>query len=454
MQKQIKNLRFHLFFLFVFTIYTLSFSVNILRVTDDNFRFFDRVDETMIIGRLIASQHESPFAYSGLVGGYNFEYYLEDDDSLRKRQYEYNEDGSLNERAHLASIYDDYVSERKIYNGEYEAYKSQPGGQGLIYSLIQEILPFDNGIKLQIIRLISIMLNSLFLAIFMTWVYRNFNLTIALITFLLSAFIPIFILFGYSLWWVLWSYYIPFCGLLTILDYRKRNGLKLFDNKLFIYLGLFTFLKFFLTGFEFITSALIMSVCPIIYYLLLENKNIKNSLVYFFKSSFAALAGIALGTLYLFTQISLLKNDWKAGIEHIIDAFFRRSVYNGEEINISPLEVINTYLGRDVFRLDWNLDITIKYSTLLLIIISFSILLIILYKKRTLLTDRKYIALAITTLISILAPLSWFVLFTQHAFVHSLDIIVWYFPFCLLGFMVIGTVMNLPLKIIRKKDEY
>lgn len=448
MQK-IKQFRHLIFFGFTFIIYTLSFSFNILRVTDDNFRFFDRVDESMIIGRLIASQHEGPLAYSGLVGGYQFEYYIGDDGSLIEREHDYNIDGSLNQQAHISSIYNDYTTGRKIYNGEYVAYKSQPGGQGLIYSLLQEIIPLDNSMKLQIIRLISIMLNALFLSLFMVWIYHNFNLAVAITTFILSAFIPILILFGYSLWWVLWSYYIPFCLLLLILDKRKRQGRKLFDNKLLIYTTIFTFFKFFLTGFEFITSSLVMSVCPIIYYLILDKEEIKEGLIFFFKSCIAAFSGIALGIIYLIGQIYFLTKNWEAGIDHIMDAFFRRSAYSSDAQE-SAVSVIKTYLERDVFRFDWNLDLTIKYSTLLIIILTIAVLFFFVRKKVQLLQERKYFALCITTLISLLAPLSWFVIFSQHASVHSLDIIVWYLPFCLFAFAMIGTTFDTGIQYTKK----
>lgn len=443
MSTKISDYKYSLFFFVITAIYSLSFSVNILRVTDDNFRFFDRVDEEMIIGRLMASQLESPFAYSGLPGSYVFQYYKNDDGSLREKVLEYDEDGELNIRSKIETTYNDYITQQQIHEGKYNAYMTQPGGQGIMYSLLQEILPVDNGAKLQIFRLITILLSAIFLSLFMTWIYKNFNLTVAIVTFLLSAFIPIFILFGYSLWWALWSYYIPFTVLLLVLDRRKRKGVELFDNRLLLYIVGLLFMKFFFTGFEFITSVLVMSVCPIIYYLILENKSLKNSIVYFVKSSLAAVSGVLVGIAFLMTQIYFLAGSLSAGVEYLQGAFLRRSSYSEMMDKISIFDVLDRHLNREVFRFDWNTDLTIKYSTLLLIIGLLCLLFVFLRKKTSLLQTRNYLSLISITAISILGPLAWITILTQHAYTHSLDIVVWYFPFCFFGFAIIGVGVNL-----------
>ena len=54
---------------------------------------------------------------------------------------------------------------------------------------------------------------------------------------------------------------------------------------------------------------------------------------------------------------------------------------------------------------------------------------------------RKLSALSIATWFSILAPLSWFVIFKGHSYIHThMNYITWHMPFTLLGFALFGLV--------------
>lgn len=449
----IKRHKYKLFFFFIFVIFILSFSNNILRVTDDNYRSFDRVDELFIINRLQVSQLESPFAYSGLVGNTHYSAYLEENGTITPLELEKDEKGEYDLGAKIALDYDDYLAQRIPHDMVYSPYLSHPGGQAMLYSLIQEILPVNNPLKLLIFRMISILLSALILSLFLVWLYRNYNLTIALITFVQLALIPIIILFSYNLWWAFWSYYIPFITMLLVLESRKSKGIAMFDHKLLVYMLITCFLKVFFTGFEFITSTLVMSICPIIYYLILEKADRKGGIIYFLKSSLAALLGVVLGALLLLTQIRFYSGSWQSAVDHIADAFARRSLYdeNVDKIDFSLPDVFEFFAVRDVYRLDYNTDITISYGTLFLIITLLCIALYLFRNRIGEMKERKNVSLILISLVAILGPLSWIVIFAQHAMFHSLDIVVMYMPYCLFGFAVIGLAIDIAVKAIRQK---
>ena len=61
--------------------------------------------------------------------------------------------------------------------------------------------------------------------------------------------------------------------------------------------------------------------------------------------------------------------------------------------------------------------------------------------------------MVITTCFSILAPLSWFIIFKTHSYVHTeMNYITWYIPFCLFGFGILGIVIT---RLIQKlKDGF
>lgn len=92
--------------------------------------------------------------------------------------------------------------------------------------------------------------------------------------------------------------------------------------------------------------------------------------------------------------------------------------------------------------LSYTLNITYLF---VIILAAIACILVSILSRNLLNNDRNNnTALVITTLISILAPLSWFVIFKEHAVVHMiLDYIVWYIPFLLYAFAAIGQAIHL-----------
>jgi len=66
--------------------------------------------------------------------------------------------------------------------------------------------------------------------------------------------------------------------------------------------------------------------------------------------------------------------------------------------------------------------------------------------------NRTGVALIVTTWYSILSPLSWLIVFRDHAALHTrLDFIVWQMPFTLYGFALVGFVLSFLLKFKSSK---
>jgi ABC-type multidrug transport system permease subunit len=56
---------------------------------------------------------------------------------------------------------------------------------------------------------------------------------------------------------------------------------------------------------------------------------------------------------------------------------------------------------------------------------------------------QKRVALIFATWFSILAPLSWFIIFKSHSYLHvHMNFIVWQMPFVFFGFAVCGLVVK------------
>jgi hypothetical protein len=95
----------------------------------------------------------------------------------------------------------------------------------------------------------------------------------------------------------------------------------------------------------------------------------------------------------------------------------------------------------------------VNYLGLLLVFVFFTFLLLVM-RFQTNRKSQKKKALLTTTWLSALAPLSWFVLFKAHSYIHTqMNYIVWQMPFTLYGIALcgyaLGVILNrLPIKAI------
>lgn len=428
-----------LVFLFAGTLLlTISYAFNLFSITDSNYKFFDRGDESNIIGRLLVSRTEGIASEGFLTGNYyDYKYKLQEGETVPlssltpKEQRSYNEQSSQN--------YDDFINDRTLYDGTFAPYKTQPGGQAFMYVVLDHLLPISGKYKLILFRMITILLSALLLTLFAKWTSSNYGFFVGLAVFALIFISPWFFRFAYSLWWTLWSYYIPFIFLLFYLDKKRRDANPKLDLKFYGLLCLAIFIKFFFTGPEFLTTTLVMAICPIIYHLYVTRETFKSSIIYLSKSSIACILGVLLGMLLLVVQIKMLTGSWLSGFEHIIDSFVKRSAY-GESSDFKVLDIVLMYFKGEALYYEGIHFPSISFGFLFLLISCASGGILYMSPKQA---DHgiqiKSRALVLTTFISVLAPLSWVVIFSEHAFTHShIDYIVWYMPYLLYGYCIIA----------------
>jgi len=81
----------------------------------------------------------------------------------------------------------------------------------------------------------------------------------------------------------------------------------------------------------------------------------------------------------------------------------------------------------------------VRYGYLILLFMVMSVVLFLRSKKILSERRRHYIALIWTTWFSMLAPLSWYVLFKAHSYIHThMSFLLWQMPFTFFGFAVVG----------------
>lgn len=117
-------------------------------------------------------------------------------------------------------------------------------------------------------------------------------------------------------------------------------------------------------------------------------------------------------------------------------------------------EVVKTYLSLDAVHFGL---IRMSFLAVVCFAVIFSLLSLVpeRFSPTTYLNRVKNRALVLTTWVAILGPLSWFSVFKAHAYIHlGFDEIVWYMPFCLFVFALIGSVTVSLIKDINAYFEY
>lgn len=403
-----------------FVLFLISYTTNIFRITNsDLFHGFERQPEGLVIGRLVRASQDGVFSYGGVTG-------VNADSRTLHIKDHYTID--------QAAQHNLYITDAQVPD-TFLAYRSQSGGQGIVLSLLHKVLPVDNAKKLMIYRGLNALLVALVFVIFAGWVGRNFGFKASLVTLIFIFFSDWLNMYAHNLWWVLWNFYLPFLTMLLLLEKKYQSEESISNLRVFGYLFLAVFLKCFFTGFEFITTTLAAAICPVVYYFYLERKSLLQFILFSFKASLCMIGAVVAQMVMLVVQLKYLDGTFVHGVNHILTSFTKRT----EALDVSHWQVLEMYLQNDVLKLGFlPNNMQFYFGALIVILLLVSVFLYI--KKKS---DRKVSALLLTFAFSILAPLSWFIVFKQHSFEHPhMDYIVWYMPFLLYGFSAVGVAVS------------
>ena len=419
----------NIFFLCFGLLLVVSYTANPLLISDkDLFHGFERQPEGLVVGRLIKAQADGIMSDGGLTG-INYD----KGDSLTEERY----------TEYQAMQHGIYITERETPNGFY-AYKSQSGGQAIAMALIGKILPVSNLHKLIVFRLLNALLIAIVFLLFAMWVSRNFGFLSSVITLICILFSPWLNVYSHSLWWVLWNFYLPMITVLLVCEYNYHKSKPICNARLFLFTLVSVFLKCWFTGFEFITTTLIAAFVPFVYY----NFVIKTSFLRFVMSGFvlgmSMIIGAVLQMVVLIFQIEAYTNVPNSGLQHIIISYTKRTSTDVVDL----WDVIILYFKNDFLQLGFLPNHSSFYFGLLLIFMLVLALYLLFIKNE----DNRLKALTISFLFSFSAPLSWLIIFKQHAWIHPhMDYIVWYIPTILYGYVVIGVGIQHLFELIYQK---
>jgi len=420
-----------LFFVTITIVLTFNFKTNLFSSAADSFfDYFQTDGESLVLGRLLLTEENGLTDHAGFLGWTH-------PNPPASNKYKFQFDAHHNGFG--------FVS--------YEGYYSQPGAQAFLFGIICKITGWSGYDGLDRLRWIVSFFTALAFTLFLYWVMLNWGIAITLFMFILLIFSQWITVYGRNLFWVLSAFYIPF---LTALFWLHRGEPKSNYPLTVTFWLLFgsVFIKFLFTGFEYMTTVMVMAVIPWVFYAIDRQWNIKK----FVRSSITAcggvLAAVLAGVLWLSAQYAALTGSFKEGIEYILWSFGKRAhglpqyvyepVYE-RSIQSSQWDVILRYLNDHAFHVRhwstnpiWELVSVFNFTVCVLFFIVMSFVTITsesIRKNEAFL--RRQQALVCTLWVSMLAPLSWFVIFKGHSAIHPhMNPIVWYMPFMLFGFLL------------------
>ena len=420
------------------------------------FEDFQHDSESFIIGRMVKSRQDGIFSDGGLSGMVSL-------DSTPWGMYD--KPGSEKPFSYQYLAYKERLS-----FGTYTPYYSQIGGQGILFSLLDRAIPLVPNTKLQIFYGLTSLLSALTLALVVLWFALEFNIFTGAFVFGSMALSQWLVVFGRNLWWCIWVFYLPMVVFLFLLR-RYKEPKRLDGAKLGSLVLILVFIKCLINGYEYMTTTLIMMMVPLVYYNILHRLGIRRMVKDIALMLLGSFLATFLSLIILCFQIGTVEGSMIKGVDHILYSLSERTYSNPQKftgliaggLKFDILSIVIRYVKGSFLSLTNIPAITGSFLSLYLLQVRYAYILFITFvasvflysfrkKCKSLKQGQKQIALVLTTWFSILAPLSWFIIFKQHSYTHThMNFIVWQMPFIFFCFalcsLAIKKVTNpIPLK--------
>ena len=388
--------------------------------------------ESLVVGRLVKSNQDGIFSAGALLGIGDITVQLDFGKKNIIHQYEIYKSG-----------------------GEFKTfleYKSFPGFQGIIFSVFDKITKFHPNTNIKIFRVSVALTSAMVLALFAIGLYFEFGWGAYILAILFIVFSKWFILPGGNLYWNLWSFYLA-PVLITFLLERNARTRDYPVSKVHWILFTTTVIKILFSGFEFITTQLIMTTVPFVYFAKRDNWGSRVFLRRVIWVCLILFIAVIVGLCVLMFQISAVEGGASGAIAYILKTLNHRMAgspenFTGiyaESMKANTLIVIWNYFNIPAMSIGFsNVKWTVTFLHLFTLFFVCTGIFIFSYEKHLSFDSmQKGKALAIAVWYSILAPLSWLVLFKPHSYIHTfLNPIIWQMPFTILGLTLLGFVLS------------
>lgn len=420
---------------------TLGFARNQWKVVDENsFSDFQRDTEAAEVGRVVRSR-QAGLLSDGALAGWGDAQILKDWVTPVEVEFQY--------RA--------FVEERPFRS--FLVYESRPGLEGVLWSLLDRALsPLAAAARLDLMHAIAAFLSAAACTAIATWMFREFGWPAGVLALLSAILSPWLTAFGRNLWWNLWAFYLPLIAATAALagSSTRRNGR---GSVLFLAVFLAALVKCFFNGYEYSTTSLAMALVPCAYFALRDSWGVRLYAAATAVSASAYIAAVLVSLVVLCVQIAAVRGSAEVGIEHILASLGRRSYDSpeshaakfGDSLRADPWTVMKPYwVAKPVLSLPRALTAPPSGTEpapgvsclALTAVFGVTSLLAALLRWRRGTTEsgrRRTVALTVTVWFSLLAPLSWHLIFKSHSGDHyHINYVLWHMPYLFFGAALCG----------------
>lgn len=416
-----------LFFFLAVSLLFLGFYRNQWQtVRPKKFSSFQRDVEGYVIARMVLTRQSGLLSNGGLLGwgDVNPEDVNEDD-------YQHQ--------------YDTYLNGLSFQT--YWAKNSHPGFQGMFFSILDGISPFSPSTNLRLFRMFASGMFAVILTSFILWFYQNLGWLSALFVFGSILWSQWMTLFGRSLFFFSWIFYLPMLVLLFRLQ-SDKNGKQLLGKQLFWLVFSFTLFKCLFNGYDFILPTLGMLASALVFYGVLDRWSRDEFIKRFIAVVIAALTAILVSLIILSFQIMYTTGGFQGGVDYISEAINRRLFSNDPNLpslyekasQASLWSILKIYLEESYFN-----KFRIPYFAIIIFFAIVSAIYLVSNKIKPGDPNQtsKGLALIVTTWFSLLSPLGWYIIFKSVAYFHThMNYLPWHMPFTLFGFGMCGFVIE------------
>ncbi|HUI88548.1 MAG TPA: hypothetical protein VLX61_07455 [Anaerolineales bacterium] len=396
-------------------------------VREKKFETFQNDSESLVMARMVASREYGLASYGALMG-------WGDADPLNLHDSDYQHQ------------YDVYLAggDFQIYS----VYKSQTGFQAFVFSLLDRLSPLAPKWNLRLFRGLMALFLALTLSFFILWIYREFGWFPALVVFVTTLISPWITLFGRNLLYFTWAFYLPMVLTTFYLAWERRNRNTSNKNLGWLVFAAVAF-KCLFDGYDFIIPSLAMIFIPIIYYGLIDQWDVRIFAARLGMAVIACAGGVIVGIMMLAFQLRFVDGSFGAGLADVFGTFGRRTygdpslyppVY-ADSLRANPISVLATYLFDDYVLAFINM----RFIDLIVVVAIFTLIYLGADKFIKLnLSDRgRAYALIGATWVSVLSPISWFLIFKGQAYVHThTNYLAWYMPFTFFAFASCALIIH------------
>lgn len=335
--------------------------------------------------------------------------------------------GRISRTVETGNPFSDYalIGQYAEIDGElkYDPYFRQMGIQGFYASLVQKITGADLENTVRYTRMLNSVLCALMCGIFAVWCFKEFGTAISLLSVALFAFSPWLTVAARNLYWAMWLMFLPSILMLCIL-YRDAVRKKYSHAAAFFAAMVSVFLKCG-AGYEFVSCVLVCMEIPYIYYALKNKWSAKKFFSRAVISGVGGVFGFAVAVSLNLFQCKMLVGNFETAVRLMIENISKRTGAFGIEqtneliiasLNVSPITVINTYLfsGEPVL-----------FGFTMSEIIAFFLITLCVF----LCTKKGSGAAYVASAVSLIGPLSWFVLAKGHSYIHChINYVLWSIP--------------------------